>query len=76
MTFEDKAIMETPIKKSIGSVITPVYLPLKDIQGANYVTLKMESDKQEKIVIFAYNCIIHKNMNNAVNIINFSKTGY
>lgn len=59
LVFETTEIMKEPVFKEIGvndqGIVEPVYFPLKEISGANYVTLNMESGNQGNIVIFAYN---------------------
>lgn len=59
LTFESPDIMESEVSKtfemSTEGTVEPVYFPLNDIKGANYVTLEMESGNQGNIIVFAYN---------------------
>lgn len=59
LIFETPETMEGPVSKPISAnendEVEPVYFPFKEIPGANYITLNMESGNQGNIVVFAYN---------------------
>jgi len=58
LIFKERKTVKDPLKKTLtvkNGKVTPVYFPLDNVEGANYVTLKMKSGKRAKTVIFAYN---------------------